>query len=360
MVNLHLSQTISSVDDYLDSFRVNPFQKSLLVTSTSGLERIEGGFLRYSQSSFLECIVVDRGEPNLSSLELRLEGMNFRRFDNIVALGGGSVLDFAKAIKVGLSAPEILGKFKYFQAIKVPDLIPNIPLVVVPTNFGSGSEASSSALLINGSQKVFLAGESIRPNTLLLNSVFYSSMTPQDRGVAVADMLGHLIESFLSTRKNRFAEQLAITYLSRLTQMGFDIIEGSTYSHREASLISYFAGVCQDTMLVGPAHVLAHQMPRVRHGLGVGFWLRPLLDYYMSQRGVSDRLRELIDSAGTSFEELDQLLARSFSIHELNPMEILTDFNANEKNFRSDVSGLASPIPIDALLVEQLAKRVDA
>lgn len=112
--------------------------------------------------------------------------------DLIVGVGGGSVMDMAKLIKAFYTAPE-KSKELAMGALAMTD--PEIPMILVPTTAGSGSEATHFAVVYIGLDKYSLASQLLLPDAFILDGSLIASATPYQIACNGLDALAQAIES---------------------------------------------------------------------------------------------------------------------------------------------------------------------
>ena len=112
--------------------------------------------------------------------------------DLIVGVGGGSVIDMAKLIKAFFTAPE-KSKELAVGALAMTD--PEIPMILVPTTAGSGSEATHFAVVYIGLDKYSLASQLLLPDAFILDGSLIASATPYQIACNGLDALAQAIES---------------------------------------------------------------------------------------------------------------------------------------------------------------------
>ena len=112
--------------------------------------------------------------------------------DLIVAVGGGSVMDMAKLIKAFYTAPK---KSKELAMGKLAMTDPEIPMIMVPTTAGSGSEATHFAVVYIGLDKYSLASQLLLPDGFILDGSLIASASPYQIACNGLDALAQAIES---------------------------------------------------------------------------------------------------------------------------------------------------------------------
>ena len=112
--------------------------------------------------------------------------------DLIIGIGGGSVMDMAKLIKAFYTAPE---KSKKLTKGELAMTDPSIPLVLIPTTAGSGSEATHFAVVYIGHDKYSLASQLLLPDSVILDGSLIASASPYQMACNGLDALAQAIES---------------------------------------------------------------------------------------------------------------------------------------------------------------------
>ena len=115
--------------------------------------------------------------------------------DHVIALGGGSTIDLAKALALTLPTGEPVRKFVGDIGNRRP-----LPIIAVPTTAGTGSEATPGAILVDpgSATKLALMDNALRPQVALVDPELTYTCPPQVTADAGTDALTHAIESFLT------------------------------------------------------------------------------------------------------------------------------------------------------------------
>ena len=113
--------------------------------------------------------------------------------DLIVGVGGGSVMDMAKLIKAFYSAPDKIQRASHEVRLEMTD--PGIPMILIPTTAGSGSEATHFAVVYIGLDKYSLASQHLLPDAVILDGSLIASATHYQMACNGLDALAQAIES---------------------------------------------------------------------------------------------------------------------------------------------------------------------
>ncbi|MCW2994401.1 MAG: alcohol dehydrogenase [Conexibacter sp.] len=145
-----------------------------------------------------ELLTVPLGEPTQAVIEEAAAAARDGVFDAVVALGGGSVIDSAKAIALLLGAGGEIYDYVNapFGAGRAPSARP-LPLVAIPTTAGSGSDVSAVAVLelTEGAVKTAIAHPWLRPAVAIADPLLTLTVPPGATAAAGLDVLAHVVES---------------------------------------------------------------------------------------------------------------------------------------------------------------------
>lgn len=128
--------------------------------------------------------------------ELVLQGKH-NKVDFVLAVGGGSSIDTAKAIALGI--PYEGDVWDFFEKGVSPDSV--LPIGVIATTASSGSETSNAAILSNGEWKLGFEDDRIIPKFAIMNPRFTVGLPAYQTFVGIADVLSHLLERYFSDKK---------------------------------------------------------------------------------------------------------------------------------------------------------------
>lgn len=121
-----------------------------------------------------------------------------RNADFVLAVGGGSSIDTAKATAIGI--PYEGDVWDFFEKGTVPEKV--LPIGVIATTASSGSETSNAAILSNGEWKLGFEDDRIIPKFAIMNPRFTAGLPACQTFVGVADVPSHLLERYFSDERN--------------------------------------------------------------------------------------------------------------------------------------------------------------
>ena len=158
-------------------------------------------------------IVEDAGVmPNPTADKLR-EGVKLARDNNVdllLAVGGGSCCDYAKAVSVSVNCGDDPWE-KYFIRFEEPDC-EIIPVGCILTMAGTGSEMNAGSVITNHEQKLKLGhvfGEEVMPKFSILNPRFTMSLPKRQMVAGVYDIFNHICEQYFSGEDDNTSDYIA-------------------------------------------------------------------------------------------------------------------------------------------------------
>jgi alcohol dehydrogenase class IV len=154
------------------------------------------------------------GVPSNPSTGIVDAGSALARADEaqmIIAVGGGSVIDTAKAISIGAVAPHEFRSYLSGVAERAPQVENTLPVIAVPTLLGSGSETNGTSVIVDdiSGRKLSNHSDLAAPRVALIDPGFTATAPPSLRAAGIADAMCHAIEAALSERATVVSDALA-------------------------------------------------------------------------------------------------------------------------------------------------------
>ena len=219
------------------------------------------------------------------------------RPDLIIALGGGSVMDSAKAIWVMYEYPEYtLDSIDPFNE-QMYDFANKAKLIAIPTTSGTGAEATWAIIISrfqNGVwRKSATTHTSLIPTYAIVDPVFPTEMPPELTKLTALDALAHSMEAYISMWRNEFSNALglkAIELIFKYLPIVYnepDNKEARDYMHQAATMAGLSFGNSQCHI----GHAMGHSWSAVfntTHGQSVGIFLRYVIEYCLNAPGETN------------------------------------------------------------------------
>jgi acetaldehyde dehydrogenase / alcohol dehydrogenase len=275
----------------LETLRTLHCEQALIVTDADTEARGVADEVRRHLDAPVRVFAEVEPEPSEALVRAGVEVVRSVRPDLIIAVGGGSALDAAKAIRLFHECPELtLAELTlpFLDARKrvaqYPEIEHTLRLVAVPTTAGTGSEVSPAAVLTAGGRKLTLVDYSLVPDIAIVDPRLTLTMPPVLTADTGVDALTHALEAgvsiFASPYTDAFCMQalhLILDALPRACADGSDL-EARTAMSNAATL----AGLAFSNAFVGVCHALAHAVGArfgIAHGRANGIFLPHVLRY---------------------------------------------------------------------------------
>ena len=224
-------------------------------------------------------------DPSLQTVKKGTALMRQYEPDWIVAVGGGSVMDAAKAMRVEYERPDLKAE-EINPFISDLGLGAKCKLVCIPTTSGTGAEATFAIVLTDtdDQRKLSLINREIATDIAIVDPALAAAMPPGITSSTGMDVLTHAVEAFSCTWKNDFSDglclraiQLVFEYLPRAVKDGQDM-EAREKMHNAATI----AGIGFTNSLTAMAHATGHSLGavfHVPHGRAVGLLLPYTIEF---------------------------------------------------------------------------------
>lgn len=192
--------------------------------------------------------------------------------DGIVAVGGGSSIDLAKAVAVSARHPGPLRQFALIEGGLARITPATVPIVAIPTTAGTGSEVGRGAIIIlDDGRKVGIISPHVIPKVALCDPALTVGLPPGLTAATGMDAVAHCIETFLAPGFNPPAEGIALDGLRRAwkhIERAFH--EPGDLDARSNMMSASLQGALAFQKGLGCVHSLSHSLggidPRLHHG----------------------------------------------------------------------------------------------
>ena len=216
--------------------------------------------------------------------------------DGLIAVGGGSPIDSAKAIKVLTVNQGHISD--YYDISDFPNNMP--ALIAIPTTSGTGSEVSKGALITDTSinrKRIVRPGP---PNLAIIDPQLTLSMPPRLTASTGMDALSHCVEGYVGKLFNPFAEAFAIHGIKLIAKyLRIAVDNGSDIEARAYMAIASAMGALAFRKGLGVTHSLSHQLSTVAdvpHGIANAIMLPYAMEFNLDY--VTEKYAEIAQAMG--------------------------------------------------------------
>lgn len=301
--------------------------KSVLIVTDKGI--VNNGLMVPLQTVLTENDVAytifseTQPNPTVANVEAAVAQYHKNHCDCLIAIGGGSSMDCAKAVGARIAYPKkTVGQMKGILRIlkKIPTLI------AIPTTAGTGSEVTLAAIITDSEQhhKYALMSFPLIPHYAVLDATLTYSLPPHLTATTGMDALTHAVEAYIgrsSTRETRSLSLQAVKLIFDHIELAYQ--DGHNHQARESMLYgAYQAGVAFSKSYVGYIHAIAHSLGGqygTPHGLANAVLMPYVLEAY--GKSIDQKLYQLGIAAGVCDEkDSPEVGAKAFirAIRELN------------------------------------------
>ncbi len=261
-----------------------------------------------------------------------------KEIDAVVGIGGGSVLDAAKAVSAMLRIGGTVGE--YIEGVgnkKHPGI--KIPFIAVPTTAGTGSESTENAVLSEIGKEGFkrsLRHASLVPDVAIIDPELTVGCPPEITSASGMDALTQLIESYVSVNANTFTDSLAEEAISQiLTYLPVAFKNGKDINARKAlSYAAMISGVTLANAGLGVVHGFASSVGGridIPHGVLCGTLVGAANKIILDKLLITDPTNEAVSKyakLGKYFSKISNLTRGEYAVQFIERLEeLVADLN---------------------------------
>ncbi|OFW79153.1 MAG: hypothetical protein A2201_12475 [Alicyclobacillus sp. RIFOXYA1_FULL_53_8] len=209
-------------------------------------------------------------DSDVAVVERVAEQFQAANVDLLFAIGGGSVIDTAKAANILLTHGGQLADYQGAQVLTNPLL----PLVAVPTTVGTGSEVTMVAVVVDrlDHRKLTFVDRTLAPSLAVLDPAVTFTLPNRLVATTAMDALTHALEAFIDLEHSPLSDAFAVAAADMIRTNLLPALAATGYEESRANLqmASTMAGIAFNHSMVGIVHALAHALGGVAgvpHGL---------------------------------------------------------------------------------------------
>lgn len=229
-----------------------------------------------------ECFTKTEGNPSTDTVVKATEGFKKSKADFIVAFGGGSPLDVAKAVAVLATYGGNI--VDYEGAGKV--MGPVVPMIAIPTTAGTGSEVTAFSVITDHSRnyKLTVVSNYLLPAYVILDPDLIATVPANTAAACGIDAMVHALEAYISKAASPFSDIFAREALRLIGGSIRDYVaDRSNPAACESMMVgSLFAGIAFSHARLGNVHAMSHPVSAyfdVPHGVANAILLPTVVDF---------------------------------------------------------------------------------
>lgn len=285
------------------------FKNALIVTdpgiSKTGLtDKLIKHVKHINYDIYYEC----KPNPTVKNCNDALEKLKAINADVVIAVGGGSSIDVAKAVALLATNG---GKIESYEGI---DTFENglLPLIAIPTTAGTASEVTSFTVITDEEReyKFTIGGVKISPKWAVVDPVLTLTLPPSVTAATGLDALVHAIESYTSKMANPITKALAREAIRKISRnLRQAVYNGDTLKYRDEMLMgSLLAGLAFNNTRLGNCHALSHPISAiygVPHGVANAVLIPHVMEFNMM--AVPELFADIALDMGENLEGLTMM-----------------------------------------------------
>lgn len=286
--------------DSLEYLKEIPAKRVMIITGSQSmkkagmLDRITG-YLKEAEK-----IVVHEGigqDPTVEEVEAGVAVMRELAPDTVIAVGGGSAMDAAKAMALFYEFPEL--KFETITQNPLPPKREKTTLIAIPSTSGTGSEVTRTSVISDTQNclKIPIIGLCLKPDVAILDSALTASLPPRIAAETGMDALTHAIECYTRHDLDDFDEVLAKGAIEGILKwLPVSCLEATPESREKMHHYQCIAGMSFTNVGVAVVHGIAHALGarfHMAHGLACAVVLPYALRLNRQNPAVDEKLRYL-------------------------------------------------------------------
>ena len=339
------SQEVGSILNSLD------YKKPLIITDQMMVELGYASKIQESLNSkniHADIFADTIPEPTVASIQAGVNKIKSADYDCIIALGGGSPIDSAKAIG-------ILGKFGgVMRDYKFPRMVSEsgVPIVAIPTTAGTGSEVTRFTIIADETtdEKMLCVGRGFMPSVALIDYELTLSLPQRTTADTGIDALTHAMEAYVSKKANLYSDAQAIAAM-RLIGPNLRRVyhDGNDIEAREKMMLgATLAGIAFSNASVALVHGMSRPIGafyHVPHGLSNAMLLPAVTEF--SLPSATKRYADCSRAMGVALSEENneianqKLLSELVAINEELNVPTPREFGINETDFMNNLEVMA-------------------
>lgn len=334
-------------------------KKAFVVVGGGSMKKF--GFLQkvedYLKEAGMEVELFEGVEPD-PSIETVMKGAEaMRKFepDWIVAMGGGSPIDAAKAMWIFYEYPD----FTFEEAVipfGLPELRQKAKFVAIPSTSGTATEVTAFSVITNYTEKIKypLADFNITPDIAIVDPELAQTMPAKLVAHTGMDALTHAIEAYTASLRSNFTDPLAIKAIEMVKANLIKSYEGDKEARNLMHEAQCLAGMAFSNALLGIVHSMAHKVGAVfhiPHGCANAIFLPYVIEYNRAkcEDRYADIARALKLEGNTDAELTDSLIKMINEFNDsLSIPHSMSEYGIKEDEFKDNLTFIAHNAVLDA------------
>lgn len=334
-------------------------KKAMIVVGGGSMKKF--GFLDKAESYLKEAgieVEIFEGvepDPSVETVMKGAEAMKMFQPDWIVAMGGGSPIDAAKAMWIFYEHPD----FTFEKAVVpfgLPELRQKAKFIAIPSTSGTATEVTAFSVITNYTERIKypLADFNLTPDIAIVDSDLAQTMPKKLVAHTGMDALTHGIEAYTASLRSNFSDPLAAKGIKIVVANILQSFEGDTKAREEMHDAQCLVGMAFSNALLGIVHSMAHKTGAVfhiPHGCANAIFLPYVIKY--NRKNCEDRyadIARMLKLEGNTDSELtDSLINMIDNLNtKLDIPHTMKEYGVVEEEFKNNLEFISKNAVLDA------------
>ena len=326
----------------LENLKALKGKKAVIVVGGGSMKRF--GFLDraegYLKEAGFEVMIIDGVEPDPSVTTVMNGAKKMLEFnpDWIVAMGGGSPIDAAKAMWIKYEYPECTFE-DMCKVFGIPELRKKAHFCAIPSTSGTATEVTAFSIITDYDNgiKYPIADFEITPDVAIVDSDLAETMPQKLVAHTGMDAMTHAIEAYVSTANCDYTDALAIHAIEMIQANLVKSYNGDMAARAKMHNAQCLAGMAFSNALLGIVHSMAHKTGaaftggHIIHGCANAMYLPKVIKYNSKDETAAKRYAQIADflalGGNTVEEKVDLLIAELRKMNdELNIPQAIKNY----------------------------------
>ncbi len=298
-------------DDWIeDCFRYQRslgMQKPIIITSQGSVERNRLSKTFKGITIFSEV----NSDPTSESCQNAIDILDLSKFDGVIAIGGGSVMDTAKVLKAVMSSK--ITNLKKLMDLSNFEESKKVPSIFVPSTHGTGSEVTKWGTVwdLSEKKKYSISHAILYPDISILDPSITLSLPLKFSLITTLDALSHSFEAIWNKNNNKTSTSYAIEAIISILKNveAFKANPSDLKLRKELLIASKNAGMAFSNTKTAAAHSISYPLTihyNIPHGIASSMSLIPLLE--INREAIQESLEEIYKRMRISHSQLVQMI----------------------------------------------------
>ena len=339
-----------------DEVKQRGFKKALVVTDKDLLKfNVSQKVTNILDKEGLEYEIFSELKPNptVANVKAGVEAFKNANADYIIAIGGGSSMDTAKAVGIIINNPE------FSDVVSLEGVAPTknkcVPIIAVPTTAGTAAEVTINYVITDEEKRRKFVCVDVHdiPVMAVIDSNMMASMPKSLAAATGMDALTHAIEGYITKAHWELTDMFHIKAIEMIARSLRDAVNGVAEGKDTMSIAQYVAGMGFSNVGLGIVHSMAHSLGAfydTPHGVANALLLPYVMEY--NADSTEDRYRDIAKAMGVlETENMTTEEARKAAVEAVRQLAIdvgipqkLTEIGAN----KDDIQALSELAMADA------------